>query len=369
MQISLRSQMIAGTAAVVGASAIALTPVVAQHEMLPNVHVPSAITMTAFHSPLTEVIASLGLVNNYIFNPSFNAAAFPGLSPLIVAFGLPALGFNAGGVVPQIINDHLPIISQLGKNGSDYLYNSVKGLGTSAAVLSQGVWDAAFELLSLNITGAINTLINSVQFAGTNALAAGTYVATGVITRASAVATALAAEVGQIAQITLGQVSVLVNSVVNVATNVATALTNLDVQGAWNAAVDGLLGPTGIPGVVTSLTIGAGVQIGAFPPASGYLPSVRGEIQAAVKTVAGALATANPAPPPLAATKSAAPSASAIRKAAPAAAAVTAGSNNSPAPEAVTGGGGGGDQPSAKSSTSNGGSDRGVSRASKHSAG
>ena len=31
MQISLRSQMIAGTAAVVGASAIALTPVVAQH--------------------------------------------------------------------------------------------------------------------------------------------------------------------------------------------------------------------------------------------------------------------------------------------------------------------------------------------------
>lgn len=364
MQISLRSQMIAGTAAVVGASAIALTPVVAQHEMLPNVHVP-AITMSAFHSPLTEILGTLGLVNNYTFNPSFGLGAFPNLGPTVVFGALPVLGFNAGGIVPQIINDHLPIISQLGKNGSDYLYNSVKGLGTSAAVLGQGVWDAAFDLLALDIPGAINTLINAVQFAGTNALAAGTYVLTGVITRATAVATALAAEVGQIAQITLGQAAVLVGSVVGVATDVLNAVTSLDIEGAWNAAVDGLLGPTGIPGTVINLTIGGGVQTGPFPPVTNFIPSVRGEIQGAVKLVAGALATANPAPPPLAATKSVASSAAASRKAvAPSVAAV---SNDSS--DAATTGGNDGGAPSAKSSSSsNGGSDRGTSRASKHSA-
>ena len=53
MQISLRSQLIAGTAAVVGASAIAMTPVTAAHISLPSVQVPSAaqVVLAGFDSP------------------------------------------------------------------------------------------------------------------------------------------------------------------------------------------------------------------------------------------------------------------------------------------------------------------------------
>ncbi len=138
MQISLRSQMIAGTAAIVGASAIALTPVVAQHEMLPNIQIPStsaAVALAGFDSPVTELIGSLGLVNTYLFSSA--SAGFPD-----VTYGL----------VPQIIADHLPIISQLGVNGSDYIFESFNGLYSSAAALSEGVWNAAGQALSGNIS-------------------------------------------------------------------------------------------------------------------------------------------------------------------------------------------------------------------------
>ncbi len=84
----------------------------------------------------------------------------------------------------------------MGLNGSDYLFQSVKGLGTSAAVLSEGVWNAAGDLLSLDISGAIDTLVNAVQIAGNIALASGTYVVTGVLTRATAVVNALIPLVG-----------------------------------------------------------------------------------------------------------------------------------------------------------------------------
>ena len=43
------------------------------------------------------------------------------------------------------------------------------------------MWNAAGELLSLDISGAINTLVNAVQVAGNTALAAGNYVAENVL--------------------------------------------------------------------------------------------------------------------------------------------------------------------------------------------
>ncbi len=93
MQISLRSQMIAGTAAIVGASAIALTPVVAQHEMLPNIQLPSAssaVALAGFDSPITELLGiTWALSVAYLFSPPFRwgrptspSAWFPSSSPV-----------------------------------------------------------------------------------------------------------------------------------------------------------------------------------------------------------------------------------------------------------------------------------------------
>ncbi len=312
MQISLRSHLIAGTAAVVGASAIAMTPVVAQHDLaLPAIPAPAAsasVQLAGFDSPITELLTSIGLTNQFLFSNT-GPVGLPG----------PWTGsLSTSGLVPQIITDALPVVRQLGFNGSDYIFQSVKGLGTSAVALSEGVWNAAGQLASLNIQGAINTLVNAVQFAGQNALAAGNYVLQGVITRATAVINNVAPILGALPQVVINQGLVVVGSVVKVVTDAVNALSAPNpIEGVWNAVVDGLLGPTGIPGVLNALTIGPGLVAPA--PVSAFVPSVRTVVSSVVQAVKTGLATANPAPPPATAVSSAssaAPSASSLRAAA-----------------------------------------------------
>jgi hypothetical protein len=317
MEISLRSHLIAGTAAVVGASAIAMTPVTQAHLALPDLQLPSAaqVALAGFDSPLSELIMSFQLANNFLFDTA-------GPVPLPA----PWSSLAAVGVFPQIIKDGLPILTQLGLNGSDYLFQTGKGLSTSALLLSEGVWNAAGDLLSLDIPGAINTLVTAVTAAGQEALATGTYVLTGVVTRASAVVNVLATLTPQIVNAVVNQGMVVVGSVVKVVQDTIAALSSTNpFENTWNAVVDGLFGPTGIPGALTAITIGPGVDAPA--PISAFVPSMRTVISTVVKDVATALATPNPAPPPAAA-QGGAPAASALRAAAVvSSAAGTSGSN------------------------------------------
>ena len=60
MQISLRSHVIAGTAAVVGAGAIALNPVMGAQLSLPSINVPSVskVALAGLDSPLSELLST-----------------------------------------------------------------------------------------------------------------------------------------------------------------------------------------------------------------------------------------------------------------------------------------------------------------------
>ena len=101
---------------------------------------------------------------------------------------LPAAGgYSSVGVIPQIIDDALPIISQLGYNGSDYLQAISTELYAAGYYLSQGTWDAVGELLSLDITGALDTFVGAFIQAGSALITGAGYVLTGVINRATAV--------------------------------------------------------------------------------------------------------------------------------------------------------------------------------------
>ena len=57
MQISLRSHLIAGTAAVVGASAIAMTPVMGAQLSLPAINVPTVAKVTL--APTTAAVPAI----------------------------------------------------------------------------------------------------------------------------------------------------------------------------------------------------------------------------------------------------------------------------------------------------------------------
>jgi hypothetical protein len=318
MQISLRSNLIAGTAAVVGASAIAMTPVTGVHPSLPSVQVPSAVqvALAGFDSPLSELIATGEMAGSYLFNTIYDPKDpsswwFSGITtgtgggvawpnPLL---GTAALGgYSSVGLIPQFIDDALPIISQLGYNGSSYIDEAIYGLGGAAYTLSEGVWNAAGQLLKFDIPGAVQTLLGSVSYAGQQALSSGQYVLTNVLAKATAVVKFLVSEIPTVIGATVGQIKVLTKALIKPVTDVIAAFSGpKPLEGAWNAVVDGIFGPSGIPGTVLNLTIGAGVQT---DPISGntqqavedsikanFVPSIRTEVQAAVKGVAGALQT------------------------------------------------------------------------------
>lgn len=365
MQISLRSHLIAGTAAVVGASAIAMTPVMGAQLSLPSISTPTMakVALAGLDSPISELLGSVILGGQLLLNAGpENAAnpadwgptAFPFSGGGLITAGLVAEGLyfggpgvdNGVGLLPQIIDDALPIIRQLGINGSDYLNVAVAGLSAAGVALSEGVWNAAGQLLTLDIPGALATLAASISAAGALALGTGAYVLSNVVNRAQAVLEVVLGSLPLLIEATVAQISVVVARTVQVVTDTFAATT---FEEGWNAAIDGIFGATGIPGTILNVTIGAGQMTGPIvgPPPLPFVPSVRTVVRGAVVGISGALATQLPPPPVAAAPAAAAPvsaasarSASAVRadvvEAAPAAEAATGGDNT----EAVSAGGG-----------------------------
>lgn len=311
MQISLRSQLIAGTAAAVGASAIAMTPVIAVHGV-PSITVPSVaqVALAGFDSPITELLSTLFVGQTLVFNETnspVDAGSWAGsgitdgtgaVGPLLwpAALGSDALGgYSSVGVVPQIIDDALPIISQLGYNGSDYLNVTGDALFGAGIALSEGAWNAIGQVVTLDIPGAINTVIDSISSAGALLLGAGGYVLQNVLAKAQAVVATLVGSIPTLLGVTVAQISTVLARTVQIATDAVAAIGAGSIDGAWNAVVDGLLGPTGVPGTLLNLTIGAGVQTGPISGntvpatqasiAANFVPSVRTEVQTLVKAI------------------------------------------------------------------------------------
>ena len=361
MQISLRSHLIAGTAAVVGASAIAMTPVMGAQLSLPAINVPTVakVSLAGFDSPLSELLGTVLVGGQLLFNTDQSVANPVLWGPSAFFQAIPWItndlngGFSSIGLLPQIIDDALPIVRQLGINGSDYLNVTVAALSGAGIALSEGVWNAAGDLLSLDIPGALSTLVTSISAAGTLALGAGAYVLSNVVARAQAVIGLAVASAGYVLEATVAQIGAVVARTIQIVEETATQIGLGSLEGAWNAAVDGIFGPSGIPGLILNLTIGAGQQTAPIPAGEGpntngtaplgtnYIPSTRAVVQSAVKQIAGALTVT--ATPPIAAAPAAAKSAdlaasarAAAAEAAPAAEAPAADSSEAaPAAEAA----------------------------------
>lgn len=360
MQISIRSQLIAGTAAVVGASAIAMTPVTQANLALPDLQIPSVnqVALAGFDSPLSELLGTANSFNQWLVSSDNSTAGYTDLGGLADATGVAiakmGFQFNAVGLLPQVINDHLPILSQAGLNGSASLESMLNAGTTIGLIASEGLWNlpgafvtATQQAFSGDIPGAIATLQSAIVgpfvAAGQVALASANYMLDNAVARGTALLGAVPTLVNLVVQSSIGQAQVLAGAFSTVVQNVITGITNGNAEEAWNAAVDGFFGPRGIPGTILNLTVGAGVQTGAAT----VVPSVRGVIQAAVHGIADALSQTGSAPPvpPPAAAKTASPSASALR--------VAAVQESAPAADSGTSGGSGGSAASDHSTNSN----------------
>ncbi|MCX6489324.1 MAG: hypothetical protein NT156_15390, partial [Mycobacterium sp.] len=319
MQISLRSHLIAGTAAVVGASAIAMTPVMGAQLSLPAINVPTVakVTLAGLDSPISELLGSVILGGQLLLNAGPQNAIdpqawgpsafgtftgnvftpFPGAGLItggLVASGLylGGPGFDNGvGVLPQIIDDALPIIRQLGINGSDYLNVTVAALSAAGIALSEGVWNAAGALLTLDIPGALADLAAGISAAGTLALGAGAYVLSNVLVRAQAVFGVLSGNLSTLVEATVAQIGTVLQKVGQVVDDTVSAAT---FEGGWNAAIDGIFGATGIPGTVLNVTVGAGQVVNPATADQAFVPSTRTLVRGTVVAIADALTTTAP---------------------------------------------------------------------------
>ena len=350
MQISLRSQLIAGTAAVVGASAIAMTPVTATPLNLPTIKVPSAaqIALAGFDSPISELLDTASWIQYDLVDGN----------PANVDSNYPWQPY--AGLLPEFIYSALPVISQLGYNGLDYINNTGTALNNSAYTLSEAVWNlpsavitATKQLFSGDFSGAIATLTNAtwvpIQSAVSTAWSAVTYIIGNVVTNVTNAAATLPGILKGLVSSVVNTTKLSINAVVAITQQTLAALGAKNFQAAWNTVVDGLFGPVGadgnvtssLPGVLESMTIGPG--IGALGAGNGYqFQSLRMWGEQSQLTVANSLGatwpTASVAAPKSAAAKvsrGVTPAAAVAAAAAPAAgsasgaSAATAGSTSS----------------------------------------
>ncbi|MCX6480903.1 MAG: hypothetical protein NTY24_11085, partial [Mycobacterium sp.] len=109
-----------------------------------------------------------------------------------------------------------------------------------------------------------NAVFGPITAAGEAMLSAGTYVLSNVVARIGAVVAALPQIVTTFAGTAIGGTALLAEKSAAIASAWVASLASLDFEGAWNVAVDGLFGPSGLPGTSLNLTTGAGVQTGAI---------------------------------------------------------------------------------------------------------
>lgn len=326
MQISLRSHLIAGTAAVVGAGAI-MAPVAQGHLALPTLTMPHAaqVALAAFDSPFAALLGTAEMGQNYVLGAYYNGGDAP--TPGAGEANWPNAGFDQTGgdflnyalynnvelgyyafvgQVPQNILDASPVIRQLETNLASYLNAGISGLIGTGLALTDGLWNfpsalvtAAQLALAGNFPEALSTLtaavITPIQNAAASLVSAGTYIASNIAARLGAVVAALPQIVTTFVGAAAGSAALVAEEVTAVSSAVVTNLLALNFQGAWNAGVAGWLGPSGLPGLSLNLLAGAGIQTGPITSAAdiptNFVPSLRTATQGAVWTLANALTT------------------------------------------------------------------------------
>lgn len=366
MQISLRSQMIAGTTALVGATAIAMTPVAPAMNLPALSTSNAAVSLAALNNPIGALLNTALVLGNYTLNGAYTTAAVnwpgsgtndytDGIGAVINGLVIPGLGVVTPGLLPNIIATPFPALTTLATNLLGYGYIGTEALLSAAGNLSDIVWSipatavqVALDLITLDVPAAIAAIQSAIQAAifsvseAVNDLIGGaTTIVSSIVTKGQAVVQFLLEEASTLAQIIPGQIGLLVNSVSGLVNNVVAGFSSpTPLEGVWNALVDGLLDASvsgSIPATVINLTYGAGVQFGPIvspdPALAPFVPSVRTTGTALVNGVADALNT--PVPSAASARKAAAPAAAVAVEAAPAAEA-TAGDSSAAAEDATT---------------------------------
>ena len=324
-----RAPFTAGTVAAFAAAALIAAPADNSGRLLAALGAPSnaQVTLSAWQNPIVALLDSGELAENYVFGSYYNGGDIPtpgageanwpyagfdqtgGDLLNYLLYNTPELGnyFYVGFLENLVAEAYLPAVQQLQLNVVDYVSVVLSGLNLAARELATGVWDlpaAALDAVQLAVAGQFSealtvisdAIISPIVAAGQSVLDVGNYVLSSVAARASAVIAALPQILTTFAGSVIGGVPIVAQQAIAIVTGVVSSLSTLNFEGAWNTAVDGLLGPSGIQGTLLNLITGAGIQTGQIVDPetdiqTNFVPSFRTAAQAAQQTLTGALET------------------------------------------------------------------------------
>jgi hypothetical protein len=274
MQLSLRSQLIAGVAAL-SATAVAVAPI-AQPDLLASPQeVSAAVQLSAFANPVAELLGTLALTSEFIFYQD----TLPSPSDLF----WPDSFYNSDftfvyapvydGLIPDEVNQFSSgALSAVLNNLSGYIDATIYGVTGVATGVSDAVFNTPFALITaaqLALAGQIDAAIAELQTqilvplqdGIATGVQAGTYILNNVVANATTLLTdTLPRLVSGLAEATVAGTTYLVQEAIAVATDVVSNLASANIEGAWNAAVNGLLDPGfGLLGLSAALTVGVGI--------------------------------------------------------------------------------------------------------------
>ncbi|MCW1959329.1 MAG: hypothetical protein KIH64_012450 [Mycobacterium sp.] len=269
MNVSLRSQMVAGVAAL-GATAVAIVPI-AQQEVLPSMQrATAAVQLTGFANPVAAVLGSLSEVNSYLLDTyTFDDAGvtwpdnFYGTytyAPFNLGIVPDAVNQFSSGALSALVNNlsgygwaGIQTAVELGIDVSDSVFNTPGAVITAVQELIAGDPQAAIDAL---VTGIIDPLKYGVQYT----LAAGQYVLSNLAENLGTVVSSFLPYLtkGLIGSV-VGGVTALTKAAIATVVAVVQDVVKLDIQSAWNGAVDGFLGPEGTLGQSIKWAIGPGL--------------------------------------------------------------------------------------------------------------
>ena len=274
MQLSLRSQLIAGVAAL-SATAVAVAPI-AQPDLLASPQqVSAAVQLSAFANPVTELLGTLALTSEFIFYqdtlPSQSDLFWPDSfynADFTFAY---APGYD--GLIPDAVNQFsFGALSAVLSNLSGYIDTTLYGVTGVAIGVSDAIFNTPFALITaaqLALAGQIDAAITELQTqilvplqdGIATGIQAGTYILSNVAANATTLLTdTLPRLVSGLAEATVAGTTYLVETAIAVATDVVSNLASANIEGAWNAAVNGLLDPgSGLLGLSAALTVGVGI--------------------------------------------------------------------------------------------------------------
>ena len=274
MQLSLRSHLIAGAAAL-SATAVAVAPI-AQPDLLASPQqVSAAVQLSAFANPVTELLGTLALISENIFYQD----SLPSPSDLFWPDSFYNSDFtfvyapNFTGLLPDAVNQFSSgALSAVLNNLSGYIDTTVYGVTGVAIGVSDAVFNTPFALITaaqLALAGQIDAAIAELQTqilvplqdGIATGIQAGTYILNNVVANATTLLTdTLPRLVSGLTEATVAGTTYLVETAIAVASDVVSNLASANIEGAWNAAVNGLLDPgSGLLGSVGALTVGVGL--------------------------------------------------------------------------------------------------------------